>query len=261
MQLSELKGVLSAALLGQALEVQTYTKNQTFGYADKDEHVSFIGIEYAIEMHARPEITSTVAPAMIWDNFAEGSHMPEDADRYNERKEMCLTIHKTIRGAGYTLVSAVNHAHAEGNMVRCEYYKGADGWTGTALTVVYSPTDYMPDGAIIIRDGQGRPDKMVYYTVGYEEGQLTYMGASELDGRPNRAIAVNLLEGATWKGGPMTQLSWKDELLGIDVKRVFSKTLSESPEGWRRTYLAELYSEDKVQIVVTNYHWSSDQGL
>lgn len=262
MQLSELKRVLGEALQGAAIEVQTHTKNQTFGYADKGERVSFVGIEYAIEMHGRPEITNTIAPAMIWDTFASGSHMPEDAARYIERKEMCLTLHKAIRSAGYILVSAVNHAHAEGTMVRCEYYKsGGDGWTGTALTAVYSPTDYMPDGAIIITDDQGRPDKMVYYTVGYEEGQLTYMGACEFDGRPNRSIAVNLLEGAVWKGVPMTQLSWNKELLGIDVKRVYSKTLSESPEGWRRTYLAELYSEDKVQIVVTNYHWSSDQGL
>lgn len=261
MQLSELKGVLGAVLVGEAHEIQSFTMNQQFGYVDKAERVAFAGFEYAIEMHTRPE-QQTVAPALIWDDFATSKYHHPDATRYHDRKAMCLKVHDAIRGAGYILVSAVHHTHTEGSMVRCEYYKAAgDGYTGTMLRAVYTPNDYMPDGAIVIRGDHGRPDPAVYYTVGYEEGQITSLGANEFDGRPNRSIVVSEIESGGWKGHPMDKGVIEKELAGFDIRRAYSKTLSESPEGWRRTYIAELDSKELVQIVVINYHWSSDQGL
>lgn len=236
-------------------EITSLDRNQIFGYADKREAVSFFAAEYNIEMSSRPSF-DTVAPALIFDDFVQRDDLK--GDRWVERKVMCVSIHKLILGAGYVLANAVWHAHAEGDMVRCEYYKAdGGGYTGSELRVVYSPTDYMPEGAIILRDKQGLPMDRVYYTVGYEEGQLTYLAAAELDGRPNRSISISAIEGSVFHGEPMDSV-WLQQLAGLSMSRVTSMTKSESQEGWCRDYTGNLLGSQgghAVQVVVKNFHW------
>jgi hypothetical protein len=234
-------------------EITSIHRNQMFGYADKRESVSFFAAEYNVEMSTRGTF-DTVAPALIFDDFKQRDDL--EGTRYLERKEMCVAIHELIRGAGYVLANVVWHAHSEGDMVRCEYYKGSgDGWTSSELRVVYSPTDYMPEGAIILRDKQQKPMTGVYYTVGYEEGQLTYLGAAELDGRPNRSISISAIEGKVWHGTDMPK-NWLLELTGLGLSRVTSMTKSETQEGWCREYTGNLRETgEAVEIVVKNFHW------
>ena len=255
MTLSELRTTLLDQLGSeQVSEITSIYKNQLFGYADKREGVVVAGIEYCIEMHSRGTPTQTVAPALIFDGFRETDAVPGEDNRYLDRKELCLKIHDFIRGAGYTLVSCVHHTHSEGDDVRCDYYKhDHNGYTGSTLRVVYTPTDWMPETAILVKDKHQNNLDRIYYTVGYEDGQLVSATANEFDGRPVRSIHIDLLEEKTWQGTAMPA-HVQDEVRGLGVKYVLSRTMSEAPDGWNRTYTAELDSKERVQIVIKNYH-------
>lgn len=260
MTLSELRTHLLDQLGKERVnEITSIYKNQLFGYADKSEGVAFAAIEYCIEMHSRGIPTQTVAPALIFDSFRETDVVVGPADRYDERKELCLNLHDLIRSAGYTLTSCVHHSHSEGDDVRCDYYKhDHNGYTGSSLRVIYTPTDWMPGSAILIKDKHLHNLADVYYTVGYEDGQLVAMTANELDGRPIRSINIDLLEEKTWQGTAM-HAHVQDEVRGLGVKYVLSRTMSEAVDGWNRTYTAELDSKERVQIVVKNYHTTDGQ--
>jgi hypothetical protein len=257
MQLSDLRNHLRSFGPENIREIVGFNKNQVFGYVEAKEKVAICGIEYNVEMQSRPNC-DTVAPALIFDDFSNRDDI--ERDRYVERKEMCIELHKAIRSAGYTLVAAVWHAHAEGDMVRCEYYKAAgDGWTGTSLQVVYTPSDYMPEGAIIVPGKHTTSSDDVYYTVSYEEGQLTYLSASSLsDGRPIRRITINGIEGQCWHGEKMNN-AFTQQLAGLHVDRVVSMTKSESQEGWKRTYVGNLtFTKEPVEVTIENFHWNSN---
>jgi hypothetical protein len=229
-----------------------------FGMCDARENVSFFALEYNIEMSSRGHI-DTVAPALIFDGFQNRDDLK--GDRYVERKAACIEIDKLLRGAGYVKSSVMWHAHSQGDMVRCEYYKASgNGWTGSSLLVVYSPTDYMPDGAAVIWNKQhSRHLEGIYYTPGYEEGMLTYVSAAEFDGRPARTVTVSAIEGKVWWGEPM-ETPWLKHVDGFGLARVTSMTQSESQEGWKREYTGHLVKSlggHAVQVVVQNFHYSN----
>ncbi|WDS62406.1 hypothetical protein [Pseudomonas phage D6] len=256
MQLSELRSLLRT--VPNTHEITSIYRNQMFGMCDASENVSFFALEYNIEMSTRGRI-DTVAPALIFDGFRERDD--QQGDRYIERKAACIKIDELLRGAGYVKASCMWHAHEQGDMVRCEYYKaGGDGYTGSSLLVVYSPTDYMPEGAIVVhKKGNRGPLEGIYYTPGFEEGQLTYVGAAELNGRPVRTITLSAIEGKVWWGEPMVS-EWLKQVDGFGLARVTSMTQSETQEGWKREYTGHLLRSQgghAVQVVVQNHHFSN----
>jgi len=256
MQLSDLRNLLQG--VPNTAAITSRNKSQMFGLCDASEKVSIFALEYSIEMKSRERV-DTVAPALIFDGFRERDDLK--GDRYLERKDSCLAIHDVIRNAGYQMVSAVWHAHSQGDMLRCEYYKSSgDGWIGSSLFVVYSPTDYMPDGCAVVWN-KHHTDKLdgVYYTPGYEEGQLTYVGVAEMDGRPVRTVDLSFIEGKVWYGDAMFS-AWRSQVDGFGLSRVTSMTQSESQEGWKREYTGNLWKElggYAVQVVIQNYHFSN----
>lgn len=256
MQLSDIRKLL--AVVPSTREITSIHRSQMFGLCDASENVSFFACEYSIEMQSRDQVY-TVAAALIFDSFQNRDDL--DGDRYLERREACVKIDELLRSAGYVKTSCMWHAHEQGDMVRCEYYKAAgDGYTGSSLLVVYSPTDYMPDGAIVVhKKGNRGPLEGIYYTPGFEEGQLTYVGAAELDGRPVRTITMSAIEGKVWWGEPMAS-EWLKQIDGFGVARVTSMTQSESQKGWKREYTGNLGNSLgglAVQVVVENYHYSN----
>ncbi len=257
MSMSELRKVIAEAADNTSQEVTDKNKNQLFGYVDGRTFVSFCGIEYSINTSIRLDAVDTIAPALIFDHFSERPKLEHIGDAYNKRHAQCLIIHNAIRKAGYTMTACTWHAVSEGDTVRCEYYKaGSDGVTSTTLLVLYAPTDYNPDGIILALDKQRKPMGGVYYTPGYEEGQLTYLSCSEFDGTRIRSIEITKIEDKIWKGRKMPR-SYVQELEGLGVSSITSRTLTESQKGWKRIYTVILDSSEIAEIVVQNYHFTN----
>ncbi len=257
MSMSELRKVIAEAADNTSQEVTDKNKNQLFGYVDGRTFVSFCGIEYSINTSIRLDAVDTIAPALIFDHFSERAKSEYLGDAYSKRHAQCLVIHKAIRKAGYIMTGCTWHSVSEGDTVRCEYYKAsADGGTSSTLLVLYAPTDYNPSGVILALDKQRKPMVGVYYTPGYEEGQLTYLSCSEFDGTRIRSIELTKIEDKIWKGRKMPG-RYLQELEGLGVASVTSRTMTESQKGWKRTYTGVLDSGEVAEIIVQNYHYAN----
>ncbi|MNC34290.1 hypothetical protein D3C81_351940 [compost metagenome] len=259
MNLSELRTTMHETLSGVSL-ITSRDSEQIFGFATKSDQVSFLAAEYSIENGEGFTPTSNIAAALIFDNF-RNRDLGElgDVDResiYAEKHRLSLEAHEAIIKAGYVIKGCVNYTHPNGNMVRVEYYRHGDGWAGSSLRVVYSPTNFRVPGAARLTNKHGDPLSGVYYTPGYEDGNLIYIGSSELDGRPNRSISINMIEGKTFRRSVLCR-AHHALLGGLDVSHVFSVTQSESQEGCKLTYIAELNCGAMVEIVHKNYSWSN----
>lgn len=257
MSMSELRKVIAEAADNTSQEVTDKNKNQLFGYVDGRDYVSFCGIEYSIEVSIRLGTIDTVAPALIFDHFSDRPKLEQIGDSYNKRHSQCLVIHRAIRKAGYTMTACTWHSVSEGDTVRCEYYRAnSDGVTSSSLLVLYAPTDYNPEGAIVALDKHQKPMGGVYYTPGYEEGQLTYLSCSEFDGTRIRSIEITKIEDKIWKGRKLPR-SFLNDLGGLGVSSVTSRTVTESQNGWKRTYTVMLESAEIAEIAVQNYHFTN----
>lgn len=257
MSMSALREVIAKAVGCTSQEVIDKNKNQLFGYVDGRDHVSFCGIEYSIDTAIRSGTVDTIAPALIFDHFSDRQKLEQIGDRYSKRHSQCLVIHQAIRSAGYILTACTWHAISEGDTVRCEYYKaGPDGFTSSTLLVLYAPTDYTPEGAIVPLDKHKKPLHGIYYTPGYEEGQLTYLSCSEFDGTRIRSIEITKIEDKVWHGRKMLS-RYLNELDCLGVASVTSRTMTESQKGWKRIYTAVLDSDETVEVVIQNYHFTS----
>jgi ribosomal protein L35AE/L33A len=260
LNLNDLRTHLRETLSGVSL-VTSRDSDQLFGFATRSDQVSFLAAEYSIENGKDFTPTSNIAAALIFDNFCN-RNLEElgDVDKessYAEKHRLSIEAHRAIIKAGYVIKGCVNYTHAAGNMVRVEYYRHTgDGWTGSSLRVVYSPTNFSVPDAARLTNKHGEPCDMVYYTPAYEDGNLVYIGSSELDGQPNRTISINMIEGKTFRG---TVLSRAHHALlgGLDVSHVFSVTQSESMEGCKLVYVAELNCGAMVEIVHKNYSWTN----
>lgn len=260
MNLNDLRTHLRETLSGVSL-ITDRNSDQLFGFATSSDQVSFLAAEYAIENSSSFTPTSNVAAALIFDNFCNRSldelGNVDKESAYAEKHRLSIEAHRAIIKAGYVIKGCVNYAHAAGNMVRVEYYRHTgDGWTGSSLRVVYTPTNFRVPAAARLVDKHDKPCDLVYYTPGYEDGNLTYIGSSELDGRPNRSISINMIEGKTFRRSAMPR-AHHALLGGLDVTHVFSVTQSESMEGCKLTYIAELNCGAMVEIVHKNYSWTN----
>lgn len=260
MNLSDLRTLLRETLSGVS-EITSIHNSQLFGYATRSDQVSYCAIEYSIENSANLTGTSNIAAALIFDNFCnrdlEELGNVDVESNYAEKHRLCIETHKAILKAGYVIKACVNHTHPTGNLVRTEYYRHTgDGWTGSSLRVVYTPSNFVPPEAILVRNKQGEPDSQVYYTPGYEDGQLVYLGCSELDGRNNRSIKINMIDGKVFQGMVLT-CAHEARLKGLGVEWVYSVTQSESIDGCKLEYIAKLNCGALVNIVITDYSWSN----
>lgn len=251
MQLSDLKQKLSEELGLQ--QVASTRKEQMFGFID-NKHVSFCGIDYSIETSYAPDMNNTVAPALIYDDWKRPGLEKDDED-YATRRDYCDRIHHKLLEYGYVLLGVVRHSHTDGDMVQCEYFKPAtEDPLASSLRVIYAPTVYEPEGVIIVTNKHGKKTSGVYYTVGYEEGQITFLGASDFDGTQIRTIEIKSIDGHTWRGKNMSP-EIADHLEGLGIDRITSYTQSESPSGWSRQYTGTLwFSDEPVEITIRNYH-------
>lgn len=257
MTLSVLRTSLQETLSGVSL-ITSRDSDQIFGFATCSDQVSFLAAVYSIESGEGHTPTSNIAAALIFDNF-RNRDLEElgDIDKesnYAEKHRLSLEAHAAIIKAGYVIKGCVNYTHAAGNMVRVEYYRHGDGWAGSSLRVVYSPTNFRVPAAARITDKQDKPCGLVHYTPGYEDGNLVYIASSELNGRPNRTISINMIEGKTFRRSALSR-SQHALLGGLDVAHVFSVTQSESMEGCKLSYIAQLNCDAVVEIVIKNYSW------
>ncbi|QBJ02556.1 hypothetical protein MZD04_gp026 [Pseudomonas phage Psa21] len=251
MQLSKIKAHLAETIPG-ITQVDAWERSQAWGYIDK-HRVAFVGMQYELVMQPSPDpLKGNVAARLLFQRFKERLEL---SGKYANRQSYCKQIDKELLALGYTLTSCLVHQHAFGDMVRTEYFRPADEeGPATSIVVPYLPTDFMP-----LSVGKTDAKEQEYYTPGYESGVLTYLGTSGMDGRPYRRINITPIEGPRFPS-QVLPYSMEDNLDQLDIVQVYTRTFSESQEGWRCEYTGDLANRSSavilpVEIVVENFHW------
>lgn len=250
--LETLRKSILAACDNAFLEVTDHKANQRFGYVDHFDHVIFCAGQYSVNAEEDTEQYDTIGPALIFDGFRDRVSNDHIGPRYKDRAQYCLSIHATMLKEGYRMTSCVHHSMSEGDNLSCQYQKGGESWYGSVVDMVYSPTDYDPDGAIVVRHDNKEKVHDAYYTPCYEEGELTYVTADTLDGHPIMSIQLTKIEGQVWKGMAMSQ-SFLKEVSGMHISRITSRTVSMSHEAVQFTYTGTHDTKEPVEIIVRKF--------
>lgn len=246
MELSVLRSALANAYGDNLVEATDPERNQTFGYAGKDQ-VVICGMDYSISMDGQHKPAESQSALDLFNMFVEADYIKQN--KYRVRKQQCINFHTELLNLGYKLTECVWHTQASGDTVRAEYVStGGDGWMHSELFVAYSPTTF------VVSESFAVPGDAVY-TPGFEEGQLTFLGISERVGMTKiKTIEIAQVEHGAYKGEKLSNSVLRSLIPGcMHVDYITSTTTTNQIGHQRHQYTGALLTGEMVEITVNLY--------